>query len=54
MCCTTPLGVILEVVCVKNVVVNQGIFHFVDNGERLRHPEKKVSAIPNYIYDVNL
>ena len=43
-----------EVVCVKNVVVNQGVFYFVEGGRRLRHPENKVSAIPNDVYDVNL
>ena len=43
-----------EVVCVKDVVVNQGVFYFVDSSRRLGHPEKKVSAIPNYVYDVNL
>ena len=54
---TTPLGVIYSLRCYvkkKNVMVNQGIFYFVEGGRRLRHAEKKVSAIPNYVYDVNL
>ena len=33
----------------KNVMVNQGVFYFVEGSWRLRHPENKVSAIPNNV-----
>ena len=43
-----------EMECVKNVVVNEGVFYIVEGGGRLIHPEKKVSTVSNYVYDVNL
>ena len=57
MCCTISLGVIFifEVVCAKtDVAVNQIVFYFVEGSGRLRLREKKLCAIPNDVYDVNL
>ena len=57
MCCTTLLwcDLFFEVVCEKkNVMVNQGVFYFVEGTRRLMHQENKVSAIPNDVNDVNL